>query len=304
MREPTDEQQAILNSKARVRVVRAVPGSGKTWLVAELIRQELSKWPSRNCGIAALSFTRVGGEEIRKAVGYELGHPHFVGTIDAFLFRYVVRPFLTQWLAKSNHPNLPKMKFTRLIPQESGIQHWRQYDLGKDKKTPINLCEIVWTDEDQNGKAKAAYKPGHSQPLQQLSDQALKEVVEDKKQIWEKYGHLTHSDAAMWASYLLKNRTFGAMIRAEIVRRFPFIIVDELQDTGFFLGKSIQSILNEPAIKGVLVGDPDQAIFEFTGAKPEHIAQFTSISDSVCLPLSVSRRCLVLEGIFGKNRRC
>jgi len=293
MRKPTDEQQEVLDSPARIRVVRAVPGSGKTWLVAELIRQELSKWPSRTRGIAALSFTRVGGEEIRKAVGYELGHPHFVGTIDAFLFRYVVRPFLCQFLAKSSQAGLPQMRLARLIPPESGIQYWRQYDLGKNKKTRINLCELVWTDEDQTGKAKAAYKPGRHQPLQQLSHQVLKEVVEHKKQIWGEYGHLTHSDAGMWASYLLKNKTFGTMIRAEIIRRFPLMIVDELQDTGFFLGKSIQSILNEPAIKGILVGDPDQAIFEFNGAKPELITQFTSIHDSVCLPLSASRRCPV-----------
>ena len=68
-----------------MHVVRAVPGSGKTWLVAELIKKQLGEWPTRTSGIAALSFTRVGGDEIRKAIGYELGHPHFVGTIDAFL---------------------------------------------------------------------------------------------------------------------------------------------------------------------------------------------------------------------------
>src|SRR5688572_10931479 len=94
MRTPTIEQQEVINSRTRIRVVRAAPGSGKTWLVAELIRDELSRWPTRSNGIAALSFTRVGGDEIRKATGQELGHPHFVGTIDAFLFRYVIRPFL------------------------------------------------------------------------------------------------------------------------------------------------------------------------------------------------------------------
>jgi antirestriction protein ArdC len=94
MRTPSTEQQSALERPVpRVRVVRAAPGSGKTWLVAEVIRQEITSWQTMTGGIAALSFTRVGGEEIRSAVGYELVHPHFVGTIDAFLFRYVVRPF-------------------------------------------------------------------------------------------------------------------------------------------------------------------------------------------------------------------
>lgn len=74
MRKATPEQQAVLDNTARVRIVRAVPGSGKTWLVAELIRQKLRTRTMRGSGIAALSFTRVGGDEIRKAVGHELNH--------------------------------------------------------------------------------------------------------------------------------------------------------------------------------------------------------------------------------------
>ena len=143
MRTPTAEQQAVLDSPARVRVVRSAPGSGKTWLVAELIRQELDKWPTKTSGIAALSFTRVGGDEIRKAMGYELGHPHFVGTIDAFLFRYVVRPFLNKCF--------PSLATPRLIPGEWGA--------GIGRTTPeneqatfgngINLFGCVFIDENE-----------------------------------------------------------------------------------------------------------------------------------------------------------
>lgn len=74
MRAPLSCQQAVLDSAARVRVVRAAPGSGKTWLVAELIRRELERWVPTTSGIAALSFTRVGGDEIRTAVGLSLIH--------------------------------------------------------------------------------------------------------------------------------------------------------------------------------------------------------------------------------------
>jgi len=91
MRKPTEEQAKILQTDARVRLVLAAPGSGKTWLVAEAIRQALEQEPDN--GIAALSFTNVAGEEIRRAVGYELGHPHYVGTIDSFMYRYITRPF-------------------------------------------------------------------------------------------------------------------------------------------------------------------------------------------------------------------
>ena len=119
MREPTAEQQAVLECEARIRVIRAVPGSGKTWLVAEYIRREIGSWSSATCGIAAMSFTRVGGDEIRRAVGRELGHPHYVGTIDAFLYRYVIRPFL----AKVR----PDIRSPHLIPADWSPSSWGKF---------------------------------------------------------------------------------------------------------------------------------------------------------------------------------
>ena len=276
-------------------MVRAVPGSGKTWLVAELIRQELGNWSAKTSGIAALSFTRVGGDEIRKAAGRELNHPHFVGTLDAFLFRFVVRPFLQKCF--------PNLAVPRLIPGEWGAEHWTNY--GRNQKATvgegINLFGCVFIDEE-GGKAVVAHKPHPARPLQRLDDEA--EIVVDGKKIklvkavkdgkmlrWEQSGLLTHSDAALWASKILEHKTFGVSIRAELVRRFPLIMVDELQDTGYFLGKSIHLLLNDPAARGVLVGDPDQAIFEFNGARPDLFKGFEAIEGAVTLPLSKSQRC-------------
>lgn len=284
MKTPTKEQQAVLERPApRVRVVRAVPGSGKTWLVAQLIAHELDEWVSRTSGIAALSFTHVGGDEIRKAVGRELGHPHFVGTIDSFLFRYVVRPFLCRcfpWLA---HP--------RLIPGEWGAEHWGKY-ARNEKATikDINLFGCVFVDE-VGGKAVVAYKKYPALPLSRLSGAESAQVKKEKKRMWERSGCLTHSDAALWASRILSHGTFGATVRAEVVRRFPLIIVDELQDTGYFLGQSILFLLNKSDARGVLVGDPDQAIYEFSGARPDLFNRFESIVDAVTFPLASSLRC-------------
>lgn len=81
------------------------------------------------------------------------------------------------------------------------------------------------------------------------------------------------------------------MVRAEVIRRFPFLIVDELQDTGHFLGKSIRLLLEEPAARGLLVGDPDQAIYEFSGARPDLFDTFESIIGAVRLSLASSQRC-------------
>lgn len=285
MRSPTAQQLAVLDNTARVRVVRAVPGSGKTWLVAELIRRELTSWHSGAFGIAALSFTRVGGEEITRAVGHELAHPHFVGTIDAFLFRYVIRPFLQKCFLRVSAP--------RLIPADWGAGHWAK--CGRFKSTNVasgvNLFGCVFIGEG-DGEAVIAHKPHPAQPLRQISDdKQVQDIKRAKRELWRVSGCLTHSDAALLASKILEHKEFGVVVRAEIVRRFPLIIVDELQDTGYFLGKAIRRLICDSSVRAVLVGDPDQAIFEFNGARPDLFDKFEIIQGTEVLALSKTLRC-------------
>ena len=123
-------------------------------------------------------------------------------------------------------------------------------------------------------------------------DDAETDAVKDAKwKLWKKSGRLTHSDAALWASKVIEHVDLGPVLRREIVRRFPLIIVDELQDTGYFLGKCIRTLLSETNVRAVLVGDPDQAIFEFNGARPELFEGFQAIGGAQTLPLTRSWRC-------------
>jgi len=197
-------------------------------------------------GVAALSFTRVGGEEIRKAVGHELGHPHFVGTIDAFLFRYVIRPFLRstfEWFAAP-----------RIAVADAGAEYWGKAGPKADASVGkgINIFGCVSLGEE-NGQAILAHKPHPAQPLRLLTGDALAKVKAAKEKLWESRGLLTHSDAALWATKILEHQTFGSTIRSEIVRRFPFVVVDELQDTGHYLGKAIRLVFGDSGVEDSLL---------------------------------------------------
>lgn len=285
MRLPTPEQLCVLEHPARVRVVRATPGSGKTWLVAELIRRELEGW-DRAGGLAALSFTRVGGAEIGEAVGGNLAPPHFVGTIDAFLFRYVIRPFLSRVEASFAEP--------QLVPGEWIPESWKRYGPGQyQTATPhgLKVFGCVYLGEDDGGRPLVFSKPHSMLPLGRVSPTEEQKIWAAKMRVWKERGLLTHADAALWASRILGHPSLGAFVRGEVIRRFPFIIVDELQDTGHFLGKCVRALLDDPRCRGVLVGDPDQAIYEFTGARPDLFSGFESITGAVTLPLKNSRRC-------------
>jgi DNA helicase-2/ATP-dependent DNA helicase PcrA len=293
---PTPEQWSVIDSKARVRMVEAVPGSGKTWLIAELIKEELKQWQGEHQGIAALSFTRVGGEEIRRAVGHNLSHPHFVGTLDAFVFRFIVRPFLRHVF--------PGLSLPRLLPAEWEPKEWHKRTggafitaIGTGTNVKVyNLFQAYFCHEEKeqfSGKniPMLSYKARSWEPMRKLDAETSKAVREAKQDLWKKNCMLTHSDAAMLASIILEHRTHGVKIRSELLSRFPLIVVDELQDTGWFLGKSILQLLSEPAARGVLVGDPDQAIFEFSGARPDLFYRFSNIPGVTAFPLTHTRRC-------------
>lgn len=290
MTHATEEQQAIIEDTSRIRVVQAVPGSGKTWLVAEIIRRELLAWDKHSAGIAALSFTNVGGDEIRRATGYELARPHFVGTIDAFLFRFVLRPFVRKvW---------PQMAEPKLIPAEWKPNLWEKsargalftVNLGQGKNTRTQNVLEVHIIEEKDGRPVFGYKPSKWGAMEVADPAVGNKFLEAKKKLWVKHGFLTHSDAAFLSSQLLRSNA-ADFIASEIAGRFPLLVVDELQDTGWCLGKCITELATRSKIRSVLVGDPDQAIYEFSGATPALFQQYETLCDAKAFRLSKTRRC-------------
>lgn len=291
MRQPTPEQMAVLADDARVRLVRACPGSGKTWLVSELIRREVAACSSKSHGVAALSFTRVAGQEIRSALQREVSHPHFVGTIDAFLFRYVLRPFLLKVF--------PGLRPPSLVPAEWGPGQWHRNLPEVDLKITIHrgrrpvevpILETAFVGEE-SGAPQLRYHPSSWDGPLQLTVEEGRRVLGEKKKLWKRYGWVTHSDGAFLASHVLGHAAHGQTVKHEIWARFPFLVIDELQDTGFYLGKCIRSLLLEPEGRAVLVGDPDQAIFEFNGARPDLFESFLGVDGTREWPLGQSLRC-------------
>ena len=283
MPKPSPEQQSIIDDTSRIRIVRAAPGSGKTWLVGQIIQKELETW-NKPGGIAALSFTKVGGEEIRNAAGYELTSPHFVGTLDSFLFRYIVKPF---W--NKIHPDYAK---PRLIPAECGAEKWTKTPDGKDltrSRKKYNLLNITYNELDTNNDEILTYKKQYGQGYEIISGE-FDWIRKEKRLFVQKSGWMTHADVALYSYRILTDALHGKTISKLISQKFPFIVIDELQDTGFFAGKTILQLLEQAInVKALLVGDPNQAIYEFNGATPSLFEQFRIFNAP--LNLTQSRRC-------------
>lgn len=302
MRKPTDQQQVILDCESPVRLVSAAPGSGKTWLIGERIKITLSRWRLAQRGIAALTFTNAAREEIIDAVGFQLGHPHFIGTLDSFVFRYIVRPF--------GHLYQPGLKNVRIVPAHFAAdmaeqQNWFQATYtdknGKIRnsgllitlnKEPRKVAHVFASNflDLQNGEPIFTIKEAFKSEPAQLSLSESRLILKRKLEVWEKSGRVSHSDCAFIAYQLLLG-PHGASIKGLLARRFPAIIIDELQDTGYFLGHVMLSLFQHGEFKGMMVGDPDQAIYEFSGAHPSLFSRFSTLGGAKLHEMSRSERC-------------
>jgi len=278
-KEPTEEQKAVLESPARVRVVRACPGAGKTEMFVEAIRRELKSWDKPIGGIAALSFTNVARQTIESRVGGVVGAPHFVGTLDAFAFRFILKPFC-------HLVGLPAGG-VRLFPAAMCAQFTQPtVQVGLQPKERATLFQIHFSGVENKlpvFRAEAAFRQILVPP------ERTHEIFEAKRNLWAKTGIVTHSDCHFLAALILKKG--GAAVRELIARRFPVIFIDELQDTGFFLARTFARLCGDSGIKVLVVGDPNQAIYGFGGASPTIFADFEALEGAKSFSLTLSQRC-------------
>lgn len=276
----TESQLAALEEiqKNRFTVVRAGPGSGKTRVFVEALRRELSTWSSMRGGIAALSFTNVAHEVITERLGRAPSAPHFIGTLDGFFWRYVVRPFGHLVGLTKDGPTLIPSPLDELL---SGPTK----KFGPENRHNGSIFKIALTGGTED-------KPDLSH-----RDEGIKLVAPfrewnfaAKKKEWATRGRVTHSDSQYLASCVLKGG-HGPKVIELVARRFPVVLVDEFQDTGWFPSRALLALLSSEMVRGAVVGDPDQAIYQFGGAHRGLFDEAEMVAGGKRSALDESHRC-------------
>jgi len=81
-----------------------------------------------------------------------------------------------------------------------------------------------------------------------------------------------------------------AWIRRAIRAKYPVIVIDEYQDLGLPLHRMVLALLRA-GVRIISVGDPDQSIFGFTGAKPRLLKSLANLRGVEAVSLSLNYRC-------------
>jgi superfamily I DNA/RNA helicase len=245
----------------------ACPGAGKTRAIVVRYLRLTVEEPRK--GVALVSFTTAAVEEVTGRCGDRpdaLRAPHFVGTFDGFINRYLTKP-----LYVCQYEQTP-----RFLESWDGIKGatFRLPGLGS-----LPGFELSWFALDDKLRASLVRDWIPGKPARSLQAVITSQRAAIEKQATAACRSLIArgliSCAASRALALghLKNSNTAERFGRLLANRFREVIVDEAQDCGPE-ELLILDLLRRSGVKVVAVADMDQSIFEFRRAEPAGVRAF------------------------------
>jgi superfamily I DNA/RNA helicase len=264
--EITADNQPYLEARGKI-VLNACPGSGKTTAIAYKLTHittecDLAYGPF--AGIACLSFTNVAKEEIglkfSQISGQHLGYPHIISTIDSFINHYITLPYYYLLNKPSKRPII--------LNTVSFINDMALGNFINKKKQPLRFS---YPPSDIKIEIDGSYswKGKKTNPSIVDPDVFTNYCKAYKKWQFER-GYLDNEDSTYIACYLLGKHPD---IAKNLVQRFPYIVIDEAQDTSEIQYKIFEILVKAGLNNIELVGDPSQSLYEFREARPDLFMQ-------------------------------
>jgi DNA helicase II / ATP-dependent DNA helicase PcrA len=204
---------------------QAAPGSGKTTLLGAKLALMAARWPHERRGICILTHTNVAREEIesclRSAPHGEklLSYPHFIGTIQAFVNRFLALPWLrSQGIElREIDDDAFEDRFFRLVNADYSVKKWVSMNPYQRESTIRGVryrgaaLNVVTT-----GQTALPVTGAVITRVRAIKDLLLKE------------GRVRHEDMFAFAEAALA----GVPDLADsLEHRFPNVFIDEMQDT-------------------------------------------------------------------------
>ncbi|HMO16344.1 MAG TPA: ATP-dependent helicase [Pirellulaceae bacterium] len=260
--------------------VTAGPGSGKThWLIGHVrqVAQESQRiTPCSRIGV--ISYTNIAVREIQRRLGAAADVTE-VSTIHSFLFGNVVRPYLHLLKDSSGSDiaahNLVDTHSEHFIAHDI-LDGWLDfYGRRQVLMQPNNLQLLKVRLRGISVRIDGHGLPFHAPCKTEARDKHIlglltpERLLEYKSQYWKR-GHIDHEDVLYFAYRLLAE--FSAL-RKFLSAKFPYLYIDEFQDTLPVQAAVVRSLADAGTVVGV-IGDPEQAIYSFLDASPTHFNGF------------------------------
>jgi DNA helicase-2/ATP-dependent DNA helicase PcrA len=260
-----EEQWQAYESKGHC-VVLAGPGSGKTKTLTTKLARMLTEDVAQPRGITCITFNSECAGELKRRLerlGVRESQHVFIGTIHAFCLKHVVLPYarlagldLPPEVAVAL-PSEQEQVFEEAFPEIYGgntpPSGWRTA-FDKYRRTHLDRRTQSWLQDDAD----------------------LAHLIEAYEAGLRRRGLVDFDDMVLLGLRLIEGH---AWIRRCLHARFPILVVDEYQDLGLPLHRIVLALCFGAGVRLFAVGDPDQSIYGFAGARPELLTGLSNMPD-------------------------
>lgn len=246
-----NEQETAVLEEDSVLLI-ACPGSGKTRTLTYKIAYELSRLTSNKEFVIAITYTNNAADEIKERV-------ELLGVDTAQLWIGTIHSFCMEWILKPYHLYSERLK--------NGFKVCNSFD---SEKLLTDLCKkydnpkVTFYDFQYYATINGNYAFTSKNNNQ---NEHIKAILREYFEILEENHQLDFEQILFYAYELLKSKPIISTI---LCRLFPFILIDEYQDTKEIQYHIISKILsaNKGNSKTLIVGDPNQSIYDSLGGYP------------------------------------
>lgn len=274
--------------------IYAGPGAGKTHFLVENVKNIITNNDaidkSKSRKILCITYTNAAVDEIRKRLERYIDYVEAY-TIHGFIIEHIIKTFQRDLIdimkSDFNISVSGKGKITSQIEglgilhgidKEEIFNYIKRTNPGKFDTGEFNYSKKIMSDvEVDNNKFLSSISTGEFSYELKASNKINKEhIVPIKQYIWSVVRKLTH-DEILYFGYRILEKNPTALYAMRV--KFPFIFIDEFQDTNP-LQTLIVKLIGQKSSKIIVVGDIAQSIYSFQGAKPSDFKSFCIDSES------------------------
>lgn len=258
-------------------VVLAPPGSGKTKLLTTKAVWLASNSVGPSQGLSCITLTNPAASEMRgriRALGQPIGRRVNVGTVHSFAWSGIIRPFAPA----------------------AGLAEWARYSLAPQQQARAAMRQAIHRVFGQNADTRfvdSTIKRNRKLCLSEDEWMAAGSLVHTAALEYERLlrdqDYVDFDSVVAMAVHLVEQHSF---VRKVLHARYPFLMVDEYQDLAPGLHRIVSALsLGDGGSTLFAVGDPDQAIYGWTGTRPELLLDLADDETVHRVDLRINYRC-------------
>ncbi|MCB9653808.1 MAG: ATP-dependent helicase [Deltaproteobacteria bacterium] len=257
-------------------VTLAGPGTGKTKVLTAKMALVLREEIRAPHAVACLTYNTECARELDRrlrTLGVADLPNTFIGTLHGFCLRHILAPFSV--VAKLDLQTPIRVASERI---QNGLFDKAMRNVGMTAggfRTDVHKFRRTVLDRIQGVEG---WEVGDRGPTDA--------ILEYERQL-RQHGFVDFDDLVLLAVRAVEG---SEVIRRCIRARFPMLLVDEYQDLGVPLHRIVLSLCFGAGVRLFAVGDPDQSIYGFTGARPDLLRELCRRDDVEKIELRLNYR--------------